>query len=144
MNNDKKMPALNLKKVLCYLSVFVIFCVITVWMRYGDSISLSMYKNKVKRYIEQQDYSETTKEILFVAVDHIQYPENISDYKKIYLERAQKLSGPGFLITDDGMENVVVDEKDWYVIIGDPGLHRYYNAIIDETTMEYLGSVPIA
>ena len=37
-----------------------------------------------------------------------------------------------------------LDEDDWYVVIGDTTLHRYYNAIIDKDTLEYLGTVPIA
>lgn len=82
--------------------------------------------------------------IALVAIDHIRYPENISDYKMIHLTHVNGPAGECSLVSSDGMENVIVDEKDWYVMIGDSSLHKYYNAIIDYETLEYLGSVPIA
>lgn len=117
---------------------------IAAWI-FGADISLRIYKNKVKRYIETQEFSKETTEILYAAVHYIRYPENISDYKMMSLTRADQLKGARLLITADGSEKEMpVDEDDWLVVIGDPALHRYYNAIIDHESLEYLGSIPIA
>ena len=112
------------------------------WSRFGVGITLEMYKYKVKRYVDTQAYSDKKKGILYTAIENIQSPEDISDYKKIYISKAEGLEGKCWLIGAE--QEVEVSADDWYVVIGDTGLHRYYNAIIDKETLEYLGSVPIA
>lgn len=116
-----------------------------VWSHFGADITLHLYKQKVKSFVDTQEYSEKTKDILYVAIDHIRYPENILDYKRIYISQADGLEGKSWLVGVDGSDQeVMIDEDDWYVVIGDTTLHRYYNAIIDRETLEYLGTVPIA
>ena len=124
--------------------VFSIVCLLFVftWSRFGADITLEMYKYKVKRYVDTQEYSDKKKDVLYAAIENIQSPENISDYKMIYISKTEWSDGKCWLIGADQEVEVSVD--DWHVVIGDTGLHRYYNAIIDKETLEYLGSVPIA
>lgn len=143
MNKSGISPEKNVK-IVCVLSLSAIVCIMVLCFLNTD-ISLRLYKNKVKKYIERQGFSKETAEILYVAVDHIRYPENINDYKIISLTYADNLKGTHWLITSDGIEKeMMVDEDDWFVTLGDPALHRYYNAIIDSESLEYLGSLPIA
>lgn len=115
------------------------------WSRFGAGITLEIYKYKVKRYVDTQEYSDKKKDVLYAAIENIQSPEDISDYKKIFISKAEWLEGKCWLIGADGTDQEVeVSADDWHVVIGDTGLHRYYNAIIDKETLEYLGSVPIA
>lgn len=135
----------NLKNKKLIIAVMVMMFLGIVWSRFGADITLHLYKQKVKNFVDTQEYSMKTKAILYVAIDHIRYPEDILDYKRIYITRADGLEGKGRLIGADGFDQeVMVDEDDWYVVIGDTTLHRYYNAIIDKDTLEYLGTVPIA
>lgn len=135
----------NLKNKKLIIAVVVMMFLGIVWSRFGADITLHLYKQKVKNFVDTQEYSKKTKAILYVAIDHIRYPEDILDYKRIYIMRADGLEGKGRLIGADGFDQeVMVDEDDWYVVIGDTTLHRYYNAIIDKDTLEYLGTVPIA
>ena len=106
------------------------------WSRFGAGITLEMYKYKVKRYVDTQVYSDKKKDILYTAIENMRYPENISDYKKIYISKAEGLEGKCWLIGADGTDQEVeVSADDWHVVIGDTGLHRYYNAIIDKETL---------
>ena len=141
----------DVRDIRWILIVLAIAFVAIAFPNFGEVISnqvrgitTPIYKERVKRYVCEQGYSQEQQEILFVAIDHIRYPQNISDYKIIYLTHADKLAGECSLVSAAGMESVIVDEKDWYVMIGDSSLHQYYNAIIDYETLEYLGSVPIA
>lgn len=134
-----------IKRRRVIIAVIIMMISGIVWSRFGADITLQLYKQKVKSFVDTQEYSKETKDILYVAIDHIRYPENIIDYKRIYMTQADGLEGKVWLVGVDGSDQeVVVDEDDWYVVIGDTTLHRYYNAIIDRETLEYLGSVPIA
>ena len=131
------------RRVIIAVIILMIFGI--VWSHFGADITLHLYKQKVKSFVDTQEYSKKTKDILYVAIDHIRYPEDILDYKKIYITQADWIDGKGWLIGTDGIDHEVeVDADDWYIVIGDTTLHRYYNAIIDKETLEYLGTVPIA
>ena len=136
------MDFIKRRKVIIAVIIMMFFGI--GWSRFGADIMLHLYKQKVKSFVDTQEYSKETKDILYIAIDHIRYPEDISDYKKIFMKQAG-FEGKVWLVGVDGSDQeVVVNEDDWHVVIGDTTLHRYYNAIIDKETLEYLGTMPIA
>lgn len=126
--------------VVCFIGI-----VAKILFAHGGDWYLEWYKNEVKQYVAECGYSDRVEEIICVAVDHIRYPEDIGDYRYISISQAGEMAGEWWLFFSGQDEDKVhVDAEDYYVVIGETTLHKYFNAVIDYETKEYLGSVPIA
>ena len=133
------------KMVKMLLVVLVIGIVAKLYYFHNEDRYLEWYKNKVKRYVVECEYSDEIEEIICIAVDHIRYPENIGDYRYISIRQAAEFAGERWLFNSGQDEDkVYIEAEDYLVVIGETTYHKYYNAIIDCETLEYLGRIPIA
>lgn len=135
-----------MKKIFPVISIL---CILTLFIGFGIKCyrnkELLAYKNDLKQYVgECSSFSDEEKEIICIAIDHIETPETIGDSRLIsayQLSQKYPVGAEIDLKSEDGRK---IEANDWQIDIGDTSGHKNFSAIIDGDTLEFIMQIPIA
>lgn len=136
----------NMKKFFLMISALCILILsVDYGVKYYRNEELLAYKNDLKQYVREcGSFSDEEKEIICIAIEHIETLETIGSSKLIsvyQLSQKYSMDEELDLKSETGRK---IKASDWQVDIGDTSEHKNFSAIIDGETLEFIMQIPIA